>query len=123
MPHMGWTQPSLTLTNLQGSDAGTYDVIVSNSWMVLTSAVAVLLVNTAVVDAFNPGTDGGVLCMALQADGKMLVGGSFTTLAGQSRANLGRLNADGSLDDGFNPGPNGPVTCLAVQPDGRIVVG
>jgi ABC-2 type transport system permease protein len=34
----------------------------------------------------------------LQADGKMLVGGAFTTLGGQTRKALARLNADGTLD-------------------------
>ena len=57
----------------------------------------------------------------MQADRKILAGGSFTTLAGQSRTNLARLNADGTLDIGFNPGANGVVYSLAVQADGRDV--
>ena len=40
--------------------------------------------------------------LAVQADGKILVGG-FTTLGGQTRNCIGRLNADGTLDTGFNP--------------------
>src|SRR5207249_8006568 len=49
-------------------------------------------------------------CLALQADGKILIGGIFSTLAGQPRANFARLNADGSLDPGFNPGVSGNTT-------------
>ena len=48
---------------------------------------------------FNPGASRSsyttVTCLALQSDGKILVGGNITTLGGQSRTNLGRLNADG----------------------------
>src|SRR5258706_280264 len=47
-------------------------------------------------DSFNPGTDDGVLSLALQADGKILVGGWFTALGGQTRNNIGRLNTDGA---------------------------
>jgi uncharacterized delta-60 repeat protein len=62
--------------------------------------------------------------VVVQADGKILVGGQFTTLGGQPRTNLARLNADGSLDTGFNPGlTNGEVFAIAVQPDGEILVG
>ena len=39
---------------------------------------------------------------------KILVGGSFTTLDGLPWRNLGRLNADGSLDTSFNPNPDSP---------------
>ena len=37
----------------------------------------------------------GVSCLAVQADGKILVGGQFTTLGGQSRYHIGRLNNTG----------------------------
>src|SRR5438874_505973 len=74
-------------------------------------------------DNFNPGADGAVGAFAVQPDGTILVGGNFTTLAGQSRSYIGRLHADGSLDTSFNPGASSFVYCLAVQADGKIVVG
>ncbi|HEX8398217.1 MAG TPA: FG-GAP-like repeat-containing protein [Pyrinomonadaceae bacterium] len=41
--------------------------------------------------------------LALQSDGKVIVSGSFTyTVNGTSKADLARLNPDGSLDAGFN---------------------
>ena len=43
-------------------------------------------------------------CVAIQPDGKIIVGGAFDTAGGQSRTSLARLNADGTLDRGFNPG-------------------
>jgi len=76
--------------------------------------------------SFNPGASGGggsVVALAVQADGKILVGGTFTTLGGQSRTNLGKLNGDGSLDTSFTNGANNTVNTLAVQTDGKILVG
>ncbi|MCX7680516.1 MAG: hypothetical protein N2508_00875, partial [Anaerolineae bacterium] len=73
--------------------------------------------------AFNPGAGERVHTLALQADGKILVGGWFDTLGGQPRNNIGRLNASGTLDAAFNPGANSWVGTLAVQTDGKIVVG
>ena len=74
-------------------------------------------------DDFNPGANDSVYSLAVQADGKILVGGYFTTLGGQTRNYLGRLNPDGTLDTGFNPGANSYVYSLAVQADGKILVG
>ena len=74
-------------------------------------------------DAFNPGADGAVWAMAVQTDGKILVGGTFGALGGQSRTNLARLTVDGTLDSSFNPAANGTVECLAIQPDGKVLVG
>ena len=77
--------------------------------------------------SFNPGTSMGtddeVAALAVQADGRILVGGEFTTLAGQARAHLGRHNPDGSLDLSFAATAGGAVAVLAVQPDGKILVG
>jgi uncharacterized delta-60 repeat protein len=78
--------------------------------------------------SFNPGADNAVNAIAVQADGKILVGGGFTTLGGggtgtTTRNYIGRLNADGSLDTSFNPGANEWVNAIAVQADGKILVG
>jgi len=76
--------------------------------------------------SFNPGAGGAFVhvdSLAVQADGKILVGGLFGTLAGQSRFNIGRLNADGTLDTRFNPGADSIVHSLAMQADGKILVG
>ena len=78
--------------------------------------------------AFNPGADASVLALAIQSDGKILVGGNFTTLGGggtgtTARHRIGRLLPDGSLDATFNPGANNTVWTLAIQPDGKILVG
>ena len=45
------------------------------------------------------GANGRVKCLALQADGKILIGGHFTVVNGTNRNYIARLNADGELDD------------------------
>jgi uncharacterized delta-60 repeat protein len=72
---------------------------------------------------FNPGANGPLRTMVLQADGKIVVGGDFTTLGSKTVNHIARLNLDGSLDSGFNPGANGRVSAIALQADGKIVVG
>jgi len=74
---------------------------------------------------FNPGADSDVTTISLQADGRIVVVGQFTTLAGQSRNGIARLNADGSLDLNFDPGLNvgANVRTSALQADGKLVVG
>jgi uncharacterized delta-60 repeat protein len=78
----------------------------------------------------NLGTgfaSGGVNSLAIQSDGKILVGGAFFTLNGVTRNRLVRLNADGTVDTAFysnlGTGFDGQVTSLVVQSDGKILVG
>jgi uncharacterized delta-60 repeat protein len=80
--------------------------------------------------SFNPGEGAGpagstVEAVAVQPDGKILIGGDFRTVNGVARAYLARLNADGSLDAGFNSGSgtSSQVYSIAVQSDGKIVIG
>jgi uncharacterized delta-60 repeat protein len=74
---------------------------------------------------FLPGTgaNSAVHCLALQADGRILMGGNFTTYNGESRSYLARLMPDGALDSTFLPEVDGRVSCVAVQPDGKIILG
>jgi uncharacterized delta-60 repeat protein len=77
--------------------------------------------------AFDPGANAAVQTLAVQPDGKILVGGSFTMIGGGAmgmtmRNRIARLNADGSVDMSFDPGASGAVTAIALQPDGKILV-
>src|SRR6266478_5444400 len=79
-------------------------------------------------DEFNPNADGPIHAIAIQADGKILIGGDFTSAGGVNRLSIARLNSDGSADNTFNPGVDGDnitsfarVWALAVQPDGKIL--
>ena len=71
------------------------------------------------------GADAQVFAVAVQADGKIVVGGDFTRINLVERNRIARLNPDGSLDQTFNPGagPNTGIRCLALQPDGKILIG
>ncbi|OCB75446.1 calcium-binding protein [Flavobacterium crassostreae] len=76
--------------------------------------------------AIGTGFDKNIYTLALQLDGKIVVGGIFQTYNGIPFKRLLRLNADGSLDTSFQSGTglsNGTVRSLLVQPDGRILIG
>lgn len=99
-------------------------------WLVLTVLCGLVLLllsrhaaAQSALESFNPGTNGTVRSTVVQADGKIIVGGTFTTVAGQARNNLARLNADGSLDTNFNPDVNSNVFSLLLLADGTIVIG
>jgi uncharacterized delta-60 repeat protein len=59
----------------------------------------------------------------IQSDGKILIGGPFTTVNDVSRNFVARLNSDGTLDTGFNPSVNNSVASIATQSDGKIILG
>ncbi len=72
------------------------------------------------------GADGAVYSIAVQSDGKSLIGGDFTHYNGQARGRLARLNGDGSLDTAFlatGAGADGAVAPIAMQGDGKIMIG
>ena len=75
--------------------------------------------------ASAPIIPGLVNILAIDGQGRVLVGGDFVTINGQVRTNLARLNADGSLDGTFNPaaGTDGPILSLVIQRDGKILLG
>ena len=66
-----------------------------------------------------------VYSTAIQSDGKILVGGFFTTYQGVSQNHLIRLNSDGSKDTSFNIGSgfNNYVATIKIQSDGKILAG
>jgi len=120
----GATTPSLQISGLLDLDAGDYQVTVSNQYAVATSRVALLIVNRTTLDsAFDPRVGDWVESLTLQLDGRLLVGGFFTTAGGQPRTRLARLLPDGSLDAGFHPQVDYIVNCVALQPDEKILLG
>jgi uncharacterized delta-60 repeat protein len=70
------------------------------------------------------GANGNINGVAIQQDGKIIIGGTFTTYAGISREGVTRLNSDGTIDTSFNPGVlgAGSVYDLEIQEDGKIIV-
>lgn len=81
------------------------------------------------VDAtFNSGGSGAnntINTIALQPDGKIVIGGNFTNYISTARNRIARLNPDGTIDLSFNPGTGATTSVLttALQPDGKIIIG
>ncbi|EKE67204.1 delta-60 repeat domain-containing protein, partial [Oceanibaculum indicum] len=77
--------------------------------------------------SFNPGSgaDDNIYALVLQPDGKIMIGGNFTSYDGTARNRIARLNANGSLDTSFDPGSgaNSTVQTIMLQPDGKILFG
>lgn len=71
---------------------------------------------------FLPNPDGAVFAMAMQPDGQIVAGGSFSDLDGSPRANLARVGFDGVLDPGFTASTDSSVRSIAVLNDGRLLI-
>jgi len=81
--------------------------------------------------SFDPGsgTYASIHAMELQPDGRILVGGNFSSFAGSSLTGIARLLPSGTRDTSFDPGagvtgPQGAswINAIAVQPDGKILI-
>ncbi len=73
---------------------------------------------------FDAGITGNfVTVTSIQADGKTIIAGGFTSVLGTPRNNIARINVDGTLDTDFDPNANASIFCVAVQPDGKILLG
>jgi uncharacterized delta-60 repeat protein len=76
---------------------------------------------------------GSVIDIAIQEDGRILIGGWFNSYDGYDRNGIARINTDGSLDTTFNPGTGTsgvgghtegvPVHSISIQCDGKIIIG
>lgn len=92
------------------------------------SANYIIRLNTdfSIDNTFDYGTgfNAEVNAVAIQSDGKILVGGAFTSYKGTSRNRLVRLNTDGSLDTTFSIGTGFSATVwgITIQSDGKILV-
>ena len=84
-------------------------------------------VDGSIDDTFEIGTgfDNDVYTMAVQTDGKILVGGLFESYNGTPAGKIIRLNNDGSVDNtfGIGTGFNFSVFAITIQSDDKILVG
>jgi len=75
----------------------------------------------------NSGTgfDYFVYALAIQSNGKIIVGGAFTTYDSVAAEYIARLNTDGTIDTSFDsdPGFDTVVRALSIQSSGQIIVG
>jgi uncharacterized delta-60 repeat protein len=95
--------------------------------------VARLMPNGSVDPTFNTsgGASGYINGVAVQQDGKILIGGTFTQVGGEFKPYAARLNADGSVDKAFTPNlppsfdPNSiPSIVYGITPqaDGKVIL-
>lgn len=102
---------------------------------VATGQVVRLNADGSLDESFSIGTGAGfagssqftgrkVAALAVQPDGKVLVGGDFVTLDGNPQNHLARLNADGSFDGTFDigDGASALVSDIVLQPDGKLFI-
>ena len=71
------------------------------------------------------GFNDEVYTIALQSDGKIIVGGYFDVFDNNQLfgGHIVRLDSNGTLDTLFGYGTDGPVHSLAIQSDGKILAG
>lgn len=92
------------------------------------NAYSISRINTdgAIDVSFNKttGVNGNIISSAIQADGKIIIGGYFSAVQYESRSHIARLLEDGTIDNTFNPGTgtNGPVYAITLQPDGKVII-
>ena len=62
--------------------------------------------------------------VTIQADGKILVGGLFTTVNGVAKNSFVRLNSDGSLDTTYpvQIGIGSVISTIIIQNDGKVML-
>ncbi len=92
---------------------------------VLAATPALATGSTLILDTTfaNPLISGPVNATAVDSNGRILVGGNFSTAGGIARGNLARFNADGTLDATFgNPAIDGPVNAIVIDRNGKIIV-
>src|SRR5687767_5042891 len=102
--------------------------IIAAAVMLVAMALAGRVEAQSALDGFDPNANGEIRVVVAQPDGKILIGGSFTTLSPNggvavTRNRIARLNPDGTLDTAFDPNANDEVYSIALQADGKILVG
>jgi uncharacterized delta-60 repeat protein len=89
--------------------------------------IARINVDGTVDVTFNTGVGANntVYTTCIQSDGKIIIGGAFTSYNGTTMYRVARINADGSLDSTFDPigGANNPISTTSIQSDGKIIIG
>jgi uncharacterized delta-60 repeat protein len=87
----------------------------------LTSTGAIDITYTELTTS-GPST-GKAYSFDIQSDGKVIVGGGFTTVSGNSYNRICRVNSGGTLDTSFviGTGFNNQVLEVKIQPDGKIL--
>jgi uncharacterized delta-60 repeat protein len=83
------------------------------------------LMDPTFATGLGAGPNGFVNAIAIDANSRIVIGGSFNSVSSSNASSIARLNFDGSLDTSFNTGAgfNGNVYALAIDANGNILVG
>ena len=127
----GTTLNGSYLLSIRSIDIQSDDKILVGGFFASYSGITsngIIRLNTdgSVDSSFNIGTGFNrlVLILKLQSDGKILVGGQFTSYSGITSNRIIRLNTDGSVDSSFNIGTGfdlGSIIGINTQTDGKII--
>lgn len=95
---------------------------------IMRRTIAVLNNNGSLDTSFNSAATGDretILSLAVQPNGKIIIGGIFNTTNTFLRGSVARLNADGSVDPTFNQGrgANGAVKILKIKNNNKLLIG
>jgi uncharacterized delta-60 repeat protein len=96
-------------------------VLSSKAYAVMDGDLDTTFQTSGAVSSFNSSVN----VVAVQPDGKMLIGGEFTSYKGNSAPHLIRLNSGGTVDTTFaldGVGFDDYVQSIAIQDDGKIIV-
>lgn len=134
-PSFRFTGPYFHVIALTPAPAGKFIVAVRREGKTSATYPILRLNGDGSVDeSFDAGAgaDRDVYGLAVQADGKVLVGGTFDSFNGETRERIVRLQSNGALDIEFaavqfqqdqTTGATGIRTKIIVQPDGKILFG
>lgn len=108
---------------LVGGDFMFYNGVLANKFCKITSSSAIDNVFTANIT--GGGFNGIVRTMDVLNDGKIIVGGSFTSALSFPYNKLTCLNSNGSINTSFNIGDgiSGTVYAIKTTPNNKILVG
>lgn len=76
-------------------------------------------------NSFPAVVSGGIEKILVKPDGKIIIGGQFTTVNGFQQHRVAQINSDGSFDTNFNSnnlGANGTVYDIALDANGKILI-
>jgi len=93
------------------------------------NGIARLNSDGSVDTTFNPGlgVNGSLLCLGLQTNGEIVIGGNFSEVNNVPCYGVARFDTKGALDTSFaagaGTGTSGSIHSIASQPDGRTLIG
>ena len=133
------TTDNQSLNNIIGFDGSTLALAVQSDGKVIFGGLFLNYNNVSANYIIRLNSDGSrdtsfvigtgfnarVQAIAIQPDGKILLGGFFTSYNGTPASRIIRLNTDGSIDGTFVYGTafNGDIEVITLQPNGFILVG